>query len=179
ERERAAPPQWRQIGQHRAQADGRHEVRHHQVRERIGGHRRGVEGCIVEVDHPALLRGAAYHGRRGVEPRGALTPARGRAICRPDMDNPGADIPTQRGPLPAFRAMVAAGELAPDASQEHVARHLQALWTRLRGYDPSPRPPNGLSLFARLLRRVEPPEDRPNGLYIVGEVGRGKSMLMD
>ena len=97
----------------------------------------------------------------------------------PTMDSPGADIPAQRGPLPAFRAMVAAGELAPNSSQELAAERLQALWTRLRGYDPRPRPANGRSLFARLLRRREPAQDRPNGLYIVGEVGRGKSMLMD
>jgi cell division protein ZapE len=94
------------------------------------------------------------------------------------MDHPGADTAAQRGPLPAFRAMVAAGELAPDASQELVAQRLQALWQRLRGYDPPPRPANGISLFSRLLRR-EPPPEPPNGLYIVGEVGRGKSMLMD
>jgi cell division protein ZapE len=94
------------------------------------------------------------------------------------MDLPGADTPAQRGPLPAFRAMVAAGELAPDSSQELVATRLQALWTRLRGYDPPPRPANGNGLFSRLLRRESQPE-QPNGLYIVGEVGRGKSMLMD
>jgi cell division protein ZapE len=108
-----------------------------------------------------------------------LNPGHGRAICGADMDIPSTDAPAQRGPLPAFRAMVAAGELAPDASQEQVARRLQALWSRLRGYDPAPKPPNGGSLFARLLRRAEPVADRPNGLYIVGEVGRGKSMLMD
>jgi cell division protein ZapE len=95
------------------------------------------------------------------------------------MDSPGADTPAQRGPLPAFRAMVAAGDLAPDPSQELVAQRLQALWTRLRGYDPPPRPANGHSLFSRLLRRSAPVEDQPNGLYITGEVGRGKSMLMD
>jgi cell division protein ZapE len=94
------------------------------------------------------------------------------------MDHPGADTAAQRGPLPAFRAMVAAGELAPDASQELVARRLQQLWTRLRHYDPSPRPANGIGLFARLLRR-DPTPEAPNGLYIVGEIGRGKSMLMD
>jgi cell division protein ZapE len=94
------------------------------------------------------------------------------------MDHPGADTAAQRGPLPAFRAMVAAGELAPDASQELVATRLQDLWTRLRGYDPPPRPTNGTSLFARFLRR-EPTREAPNGLYIVGEIGRGKSMLVD
>ncbi len=93
------------------------------------------------------------------------------------MDSPGADTAAQRGPLPAFRAMVAAGRLAPDASQEQVAERLQSLWARLRGYDPAPRAGNG-GLFSRLLRR-EPQQEPPNGLYIVGEVGRGKSMLMD
>jgi cell division protein ZapE len=74
--------------------------------------------------------------------------------------------------------MVAAGQLAPDASQEHVAERLQSLWTRLRGYDPTPRAANGASLFSRLLRR-EAELEPPDGLYIVGEIGRGKSMLMD
>ena len=90
--------------------------------------------------------------------------------------------PATRGPLPAFRAMVAAGDLAPDAAQELAAERLQTLWARLRGYDPSLRPGNGGSLLARLLRRKstgEAGEYRPNGLYLVGEVGRGKSMLMD
>ncbi len=94
------------------------------------------------------------------------------------MDHPGADIAAQRGPLPAFRAMVAAGELAPDASQELVATRLHDLWSRLRGYDPPPYAPNGSGLLSRLLRR-DPVAEPPNGLYIVGEVGRGKSMLMD
>jgi cell division protein ZapE len=95
------------------------------------------------------------------------------------MDHPGADTPAQRGPLPAFRAMVAAGELAPDSAQELVAERLQELWQSLRGYDPRPRPTNGNGLLSRLLRRGEVSEARLNGLYIVGEVGRGKSMLMD
>jgi cell division protein ZapE len=95
------------------------------------------------------------------------------------------DIPTTppapQGPLPAFRAMVAAGELAPDASQEHAAERLQRLWVQLRGYDPPPHP-NGNSggFLARLLRRRNAEDaTRPHGLYLVGEVGRGKSMLMD
>jgi cell division protein ZapE len=110
---------------------------------------------------------------------GALNAGGGRAICEPDMDSPGADIPAQRGPLPAFQALVAAGELAPDTSQEFVAERLQGLWERLRGYDPPPRSANGHGLLFRLIRRGDPEEDRPNGLYIVGEVGRGKSMLLD
>jgi cell division protein ZapE len=109
----------------------------------------------------------------------ALNPGGRHAICRPDMDNAGAHTPAQRGPLPAYRALVAAGELAPERSQETVAERLQALWERLRNYDPRPAPANGRRLFSRLLRRGEPAENRQNGLYIVGDVGRGKSMLME
>jgi len=88
------------------------------------------------------------------------------------MDSPGDAIPIAAGPLPAWQAMVAAGELASDSAQQHAAQRLQDLWTRLDGYDP---PRNG-GLLARLLRRKEEP---PQGLYLVGAVGRGKSMLMD
>jgi cell division protein ZapE len=104
---------------------------------------------------------------------GALNPTGGHAISEPGMDNPGADIVAQRGPLPAFRAMVAAGGLAPDAAQERVAERLHNLWEQLRGYDPGPRP---TGLFGWLRKQQV---EAPDGLYIVGAVGRGKSMLMD
>lgn len=92
------------------------------------------------------------------------------------------DVPTQpdtaRGPLSAYQALRAVGQLAPDAAQERAAERLQQLWEALRGYDPSPRPP-AAGLLARLLHRHGEPNGGPNGLYLVGEVGRGKSMLMD
>jgi cell division protein ZapE len=103
-------------------------------------------------------------------------------MAHDDMDTLTPDVPTARGPLPAYRALVVAGELAPDPSQALAAERLQALWVRLRGYDPPPRPANGNGLLARLLRRRptdEMDETGANGLYLVGEVGRGKSMLMD
>jgi cell division protein ZapE len=53
---------------------------------------------------------------------------------------------------------------------------------KLRGYDPAARPAAQAGLLSRFLRRKptdEAGDDRPNGLYLVGEVGRGKSMLMD
>ncbi|MCU0887430.1 MAG: cell division protein ZapE [Rubritepida sp.] len=86
------------------------------------------------------------------------------------------------GPLPAYRARVAAGALRADPAQAHVAEVLQDLWRRLRGYDPAPAPraaPRGL--LGRLLgvRGGAGEPAPPNGLYLVGQVGRGKSMLMD
>ena len=90
--------------------------------------------------------------------------------------------PTVTGVIPAYRARIAAGQLVYDQAQAAAAEHLQALWAKLHGYDPTPKAANSNSRFlGRFLRRkpVEEVQDRPNGLYIVGEVGRGKSMLMD
>lgn len=86
------------------------------------------------------------------------------------------------GPLPAYRARVARGDLASDPSQAMAIERLQDLWTKLRGYDPHPAPAAKSGLMARFLRRKPTEganEARPHGLYLVGEVGRGKSMLMD
>lgn len=87
-----------------------------------------------------------------------------------------------RGPLPAYQARVAAGLLAVDPAQQLAAERLQALWASLRGYEPAPRPAAKPRAITRLLRRKPAEaagEARPTGLYLVGEVGRGKSMLMD
>ncbi len=84
------------------------------------------------------------------------------------------------GVIPAYRACIAAGDLVSDPAQARAAEHLQNLWTKLRGYNPHPhKPPNGW--VGKLLHRkqVDEAEDHPNGLYLVGDVGRGKSMLMD
>src|SRR6195952_1759216 len=95
------------------------------------------------------------------------------------MDNPTQPSP-QTGPLPAYRTLIVDGNLAPDPAQAAATERLQDLWDRLRGYDPSPNTGHaGGGLFARLLRRRHAEEYIPTGLYLVGEVARGKSMLMD
>ncbi len=88
------------------------------------------------------------------------------------------------GPLPAYRALVARGVLQSDPAQARAAEVLQDLWRRTRGYDPKPEEPEPGGFFSRFLRRKpvapeEAPAGTPMGLYLVGEVGRGKSMLMD
>jgi cell division protein ZapE len=67
--------------------------------------------------------------------------------------------------LDRYRALVAGGELQPDAAQEAAAQRLQSLATDLKRYRP------GRGLFG--------PRMPPRGLYLWGDVGRGKSMLMD
>jgi cell division protein ZapE len=90
------------------------------------------------------------------------------------------------GPLPALRERVRAGLLEHDPAQALAAARLQELWRALKGYDPQPAQNGGFlsGLRARLgfAREGSPREDAtdaPQGLYIVGAVGRGKSMLMD
>ena len=64
-----------------------------------------------------------------------------------------------------YKKDVASGALKADALQAQAAEKLQTLSNALRKYKP------GWSLFGT--------RKAPRGLYIWGDVGRGKSMLMD
>ncbi len=78
------------------------------------------------------------------------------------------------GPLAAFRARRRQGELKADPAQELAAEKLQSLHKALQGYQPAAS--GGWKARFGLARRTTEP---PQGLYIYGPVGRGKSMLMD
>ncbi len=85
------------------------------------------------------------------------------------------------GPLSAYRALVATGAISADPSQLAAIERFQDLWGKLRGYDPKSGEAES-GFLARFRRRKpvdEAPPGTPQGLYLVGEVGRGKSMLMD
>lgn len=85
------------------------------------------------------------------------------------------------GPLAVYRARLATGALTTDPAQALAAERLQALWSRLRGYAPE-APREGGGFWGRLRNRKpadDIPDSYPHGIYLVGEVGRGKSMLMD
>jgi cell division protein ZapE len=93
--------------------------------------------------------------------------------------------PLNEGPLAAYRARVAEGALRADPAQAHAAEILQTLWRNLRDYDPKPSAPEPRGFLGKLFggKRgsgdLAAPEGTPEGLYLVGAVGRGKSMLMD
>jgi cell division protein ZapE len=72
-----------------------------------------------------------------------------------------------------YRDLVASGTIEPDAAQADVADAFAALERRLAGY----KPPRRQWLFGRLFADKNGPP--PPGLYVHGEVGRGKTMLMD
>ncbi|HXC57096.1 MAG TPA: cell division protein ZapE [Rhizomicrobium sp.] len=67
--------------------------------------------------------------------------------------------------LERYRAAVAGGELKADAAQQRAALRLQALGQALAAWRPG--------------RRLFFANTPPKGLYLWGDVGRGKSMLMD
>ena len=77
----------------------------------------------------------------------------------------------QEGPLQRYRQMVEARELAPDTAQELAAEKLQLLANRLAQYS-EPR-------LGRLLPFARRRRSAPEGLYLYGGVGRGKTMLLD
>jgi len=76
------------------------------------------------------------------------------------------------GPLPEYRALAQAGEITIEPVQSLMVENLQILHDRLQRY--RPRPP-GSDFFNLFRRRPQ----APKGLYLHGNVGRGKTMLMD
>lgn len=84
--------------------------------------------------------------------------------------------PNTKGPLFAYREMNREGDLHHDAVQALAAEKLQSLWHALSAYKPAA---GGSGWRDRLGLTRRPAEPAPQGLYLYGPVGRGKSMLMD
>jgi cell division protein ZapE len=108
------------------------------------------------------------HNRRGV----ALEREFGYLCCRFVADR--ASEMTE-GPLFALRDRVRAGALQHDAIQLLAAEKLQSLRGAIGGYQPA----TGMAGWKTRFGLGRRPEEPPQGLYIYGPVGRGKSMLMD
>lgn len=72
--------------------------------------------------------------------------------------------------LARYEALLASGELRPDAEQADAAEHLDRLQRQLEAAHGSS------GLFGKLFAKKR---ETARGLYIWGGVGRGKSMLMD
>jgi cell division protein ZapE len=83
----------------------------------------------------------------------------------------------EKGPLAAYRAARRDGVLKPDSVQELAAEKLEGLTHALSGYSLQEAAP--ASWRARLGLTRRPKVEAPQGLYLYGSVGRGKSMLMD
>lgn len=78
-------------------------------------------------------------------------------------------------PLAVYRRALDAGTIQPDPDQELAVEKLQSLHRALSAYEPK----GGLSAWARRMGLRGAKETPPQGLYLYGGVGRGKSLLMD
>jgi len=72
-----------------------------------------------------------------------------------------------------YQSLVSSGAIEADTAQAEAAEAFADLEARLSGYKPLSKQ----SLFGRLF--ADKDEAPPRGLYVHGEVGRGKTMLMD
>jgi len=90
-------------------------------------------------------------------------------------------VPSGTQPLTAYDRGVAHGLLHADPEQKRAAQRLNTLWQALQTYRPDPAGParKGSLLGGLKARLGKTPPPRPKGVYLVGQVGRGKSMLMD
>ncbi|KAL4803955.1 AFG1-like ATPase-domain-containing protein [Aspergillus unguis] len=98
------------------------------------------------------------------------------------------------GPLTEYNARVEQGWLRDDPYQRQIIEQLQDLYERLKSYeapkvvrpsieslDAAPKKSFFGSLFSKAPAKQETgiPENLPRGLYMYGDVGCGKTMLMD
>lgn len=77
-------------------------------------------------------------------------------------------------PSDLYAAQVRNGQLSPDAGQEAVLRGLDALASQLDGYTP----PSATGGLGWLFKRKQAPVG-PGPVYVWGDVGRGKTLVMD
>jgi len=95
---------------------------------------------------------------------------------------PAAFVPSPKSPIAMsdsfssrYAALVAAGKIEADPAQAALVRHLAALEARLSEHRLARKSSSLGWLFGRRAKATPPLK----GLYVHGEVGRGKTMLMD
>lgn len=92
------------------------------------------------------------------------------------MDIPHSHTQKATSPRQLYQDMLASGKITPDAAQEKVIDELNALYTHL--FEPSVKKSRHPAFFRRLFSNKHHNHNH-QGIYLYGDVGRGKSMLMN
>ncbi|XP_061479523.1 AFG1-like ATPase isoform X3 [Rhineura floridana] len=93
-----------------------------------------------------------------------------RAACGTLVDANSKALLICNGPLEHYEFLIKTEELNNDEQQRKVLQCLQKLHESLKGYSISPK-----HILSKLFTRHNPPK----GIYVYGDIGTGKTMVMD
>ncbi|GFF91157.1 protein AFG1 [Aspergillus udagawae] len=185
----------------RSRAPGLPARRSGRGRVLIGERRRSVHSNNGAARHQAAESQGVWLNARNAQPRTGAYVRRfaTAAVTQPQTESIMGQTEDARagvsgGPLQEYEGRVRQGRLRDDPYQREIVQKLQDLHDVLKGYTPpavvhpsveslDPKPKSSFfgSLFGRKSAKAESkvPENLPKGLYMYGDVGCGKTMLMD
>lgn len=86
---------------------------------------------------------------------------------------------SQLSPLQLLNQRIDNNEILLDKHQEKVCQNLEKVYETLKGYEPASAQSAFSKFFTFRKKDHDQPSKAPQGLYIYGSVGGGKTMLMD